>query len=153
MFVYEDGWGQFILSNEYELEGKRLDGKLDMYMDYEDISIDYNIDLGKQSALGLWYGDYDVSYYGERICKLRVAAGNTGGSDHGLDIYTYDGTVAVTLHSSDKKSDIKLPAAPATDISDYSPEEISAIFENMLPELEAIFYDFYEDMYYSGYYY
>lgn len=145
--VIEDEWDSMVLSNEYELDGKKLKGSLYLYYDYEDIEIDYDVDISKKSSLGLWYGNYKVNSDGERVCKLSVGEGKSGGSDHELDVYTDDGTFTAILNTSDKKSRVKLPSVKPTDISDYTLDEIEDIVEDMSREFEDIMYDLYDKIY------
>ncbi|MDD6187979.1 MAG: zinc ribbon domain-containing protein [Clostridiales bacterium] len=146
--VIEDEWDSMVLSSEYELDGKKLKGSLSLCYDYEDIEIEYDVDISKKSSLGLWYGTYKVNYDGDRVCKLSVDEGKSGGSDHEFAAYTDDGTFTAILNTSDKKSKIKLPSVKPTDISDYTLDELADIFEDMGRELEDIMYDLYDKIYY-----
>ncbi len=146
--ILDDTYDHITLVNEYEKDGKTLDGKFSFSDGYEEFDFRYDINTAKKSALGIFYGEYSLSYYGERVCKLTVDVGTDGGSDHKIAVTTYDGDLIINLHSSDKKSDITKPAGPAVDISNYTDDEIYTLFEEIGFNLVTILYESFPEFFY-----
>lgn len=143
---------QELLTLEYDKDSKGLySGSYATGNGYQTTTLEFdNVDTGKKSALGYYYGDYIIrqaySYYDDysNEYSFRVAKGKTGGTDHTIDIggiiYGSSGPqLELTLNTSDKKSTVATPKGPREDISAYSEEELEQLFNYLGEELTRDF--------------
>lgn len=108
-----------------------------------DLWIDFQqIDLEKQSSLGLCYGSYNV-YSVEQNTLLfcfGVEAGADGGTDHTVrvDTDTEGNSVTVDLHTTDRPVSLTLPDAPREDITNYTTDDFEALGESWAEGVSAL---------------
>lgn len=103
--------------------------------------LDYDMDTGKSSPLGIWYGSYTLSVpYTEASLSLDVQKG-ANGTDHSLRLrapdYLFDymfSTLDVTVTAT-SGSTAKKPSARAVDITDYDGDELEELFETLWDRL------------------
>ena len=127
--------------------GEYYDYYTDSYISYENkLTLDYKLDNSKTSVLGIPYGEYSISVtdYGEtNSVSLTVAAGANGGVDHTIsifmddDYYSYYGIsrLDLTINATDH-STVSKPNQRPVDISNYSEQELEALFESIEEKLE-----------------
>lgn len=143
---------QELLTLEYDKDSNGLySGSYTTGNGYQTTTLEFdNVDTGKKSALGYYYGDYIIrqtySYYDDysNEYSFRVAKGKTGGTDHTMDIggviYGSSGPrLELTLNTSDKKSTVATPKGPQENISAYSEEELEQLFDHLGEELTRDF--------------
>ena len=107
------------------------------------ITLDYRMDRGKTSVLGIPYGEYSLSVYdpyesASVSFSLKVAAGTGGGADHtftidlGDEYYYYNGfsRISVTVNATEGSS-VSKPGQRPVDISNYSEDELEALFYDL----------------------
>lgn len=131
--------------NEYSKKGKVYDGELSFDDGYGDsCNVRYKMDTGKLSVLGAPYGSYDLRIPGEDVVvNLEVSDGKSGSTDHQFSVYSdgyafgqsfsrINATVNTTNRSSAKKPDKK-----ATDITDYTDQELEELLYGLSNRIEA----------------
>ena len=146
-----DGYSTTVFSNSYERSGKNITGAFTYYnYDYnEEYTINYDFNLIRKSALGLYYGTYDLQlpYYGTSV-NLSVREG-TEGTDHVLSIdngyesfyeFYYRGIndLSVCVNTTDKKSSAKLSDHSKTDLSDSSDDRMYDVINELYYNFEMI---------------
>lgn len=149
---YDGEFDQEILTLEYDKDSNGLySGSYTTGNGYQTTALEFdNVDTGKKSALGYYYGDYIIrqaySYYDDysNEYSFQVAKGKTGGTDHTMNIggiiYGSSGPqLELTLNTSDKKSTVTTPKGPKEDISAYSEEELEQLFNYLGEELTRDF--------------
>lgn len=131
--------------NEYSKKGKVYDGELSFDDGYGDsCNVRYNMDTGKLSVLGVPYGSYNLRIPGEDVVvKLEVSDGKSGSTDHQFSVYS-DGyafgqsfsRVNATVNTTNRSS-AKKPGKKATDITDYTDQELEELMNSLLNRIEA----------------
>lgn len=144
-----DNEGQTVtLDYRLEVGEKEYKGFLTMSADDQKTALDFRWNRETHSALGIPYGSYTMRtwLYGEEISiTLEVAAGASGGTDHVLTVHTPMSVGGISwmsfdLHTTDEKSTAVGPGQTPVDITDYSEEELSALFEDLSGKLyEQVF--------------
>ena len=150
LVLVEDGDQQVVMEHSYTRKGKNLEGEMTIH-GYPDVTLEYEMDLGKVSPLGVPYGTYELTVGGESV-ELEVTAGAGKSTDHTLtvkaDPYNFDymfSKLEITLNATEKGSAKKPDAKHTEDITDYSNRELSELFEDLSEslsdELEDALYD------------
>ena len=145
LYAVSDGYEAFLVLNEYDYKGTQYTGTLSADTPEGAISLDYDIDFSKKSVFGIPYGTYSPDLRallpGLKL-EVTVEDGGKGSTDHiiavkGLGNLTGDEVtdVTVTLNTTDKGT-AKEPDGSKEDISDYSDEELQALFGDLLYEVE-----------------
>lgn len=134
-----DDYNTVYLQAEYTKKGDACDGDLKISDGYRNtLRIDFTMDGSKRSVLGIPYGSYSFAVPDEDIrCSLEVSEGKSGSTDHVFslrgDDYTFGGLFTkldVTVNTTSKSS-AKKPSVKATDISDYTEQELSKLLYNL----------------------
>ena len=102
------------------------------------MSMKYEIDESRKSPFGTPYGTYSYSYTPlDMAYSIQVADGVQGGTDHIMTIedcgYLFDApfdTLALTLNATEKGT-AQMPDGPVVDITNYSQDELEALFETL----------------------
>ena len=155
----ESEYGQYvILENAYSRKGKTIEGELS-FGDSADLTIEYEVDLGTVSELGIPYGTYTVEVPDEDVMLTFEVEKAKSGTDHTLTIelgdwyssYYFDGELSeiqITLNTA--KGTAKKPSAKHTeDITDYSARELRELFEDLAYSLSDELEDAAEDIMYE----
>lgn len=134
----ETDWGvSTLLEGDVRRDGKKLEGHIG-FGGGESFSADFDVNLGKTSPLGFPYGSYSFTYndywYGEYTLDMEVESVK-GGADH---ILTFGGDaldtdlegLEITVNASNKGT-AKKPKDKGVDISDYSADELEALFRDL----------------------
>lgn len=109
------------------------------YYDSPVITVDYQLDESKKSPLGVAYGTYDIVLQNVDLrLNLEVGAGAQGGSDHTFTYLDQSGELfggafrQLTLNiNASEKSTAQPPSGQQVDITNYSEEELSALFSRL----------------------
>lgn len=90
------------------------------------------------SALRIPYGKYVITDgEGHYAADLEVKAAENGGTDHRLELYSYDGDGAYenkmvfNLYTTDAPVTLADPDAPVEDVTNYTPEDWEALGEEL----------------------
>ena len=159
LYLDSADYSQVLLQHDYTKDGSNWKGSVTVTLPYEStFTMDYKLDEAKRSALGVYYGTYDMSIPDEGIrFSLEVQDGGSGGVDHILSInncqslfYAPFDYLELTINATDKSSAQK-PSGDTVDLSDYSPAELEALFydlgsvlqQDLINNLEPLFYDLY----------
>lgn len=133
------------LENDYTRSGKTVKGRLCFssdrdYADFEG-SFAYSVSIDSLSGMKIPYGEYVFALPDENLTvELTVAKSAQGGSDHSFTITVDQQCLKMLLNSSDAKVDIKEPAKPVTDITNYTEEELAALMDNWGNQLKSLLY-------------
>lgn len=108
-----------------------------------DVFADFQqIDLGKRSTLGLCYGSYNVNVGEDKtlLFSMGVAAGEDGGTDHEVRVYTdtEGNCITLNLHTTDQPVSLTFPDAPKEDITGYTTEDFEALGESWSEGVSAL---------------
>lgn len=131
--------------NEYTKKGGTYKGEASVNDGYNNsASLRYDADTSKHSALGIPYGSYDLSVPGEGIqYSMEVSAGKSGSTDHVITLrgseYMFGSAFSrldLTVNTTSKSS-VKKPSKKPTDISDYTPQELSGLMYQLTSEAES----------------
>ena len=144
MYATEDGHDAFMIINEYTAKGQARTGTLSAKTAGGTVDLDYDIDLSKRSVFGIPYGTYTPDLRnllpGLNVdLTVRDAGGKS--TDHiitvtGLGSLTGDElTEASVTVNATEKSTAKEPAGREEDISDYSPEELETLADELIEEI------------------
>lgn len=160
LYVESYGESQVLLEHEYTKKGSVSQGSLVMTIPYEStVIMDYELDEEKRSALGTYYGTYELSMPDEGVnFSLEVREGDEGGVDHILSLYNIQDLsyyapfdrLELTINATDKSTAQK-PSGKTVDITDYSTRELEELFteigsvlqQDLIDNLEPLMYDLY----------
>lgn len=160
--IYLDSldYSQVLLEHEYTKKGSVSEGSLTLTVPYESsVLLDYEVDESKRSALGAYYGTYDLSIPDTGMdFSMEVKEGDEGGVDHVLSLYNCQSLyyfapfdyLELTINATDK-STAKKPSGKTVDITDYSTSELEELFydigsvlqQDLIDNLEPLMYDLY----------
>ncbi len=127
--VDERGETSEFLSGEISREGKERTGRVELDTGEGVMDLRFRCEPENRSPLGFPCGSYQVTVNGpdEPVTfGLEVKKAEDGSFDH---IFSTQG-LTVTVNATEKSS-AAMPDAPTEDISDYSPEELEALFYDL----------------------
>lgn len=139
LFGDEGGLIEPFLRHSYVKDGSVSRGTVTVDAGYGgSMSMKYEIDESRKSPFGTPYGTYSYSYTPlDMAYSIQVADGAQGGTDHIMTIedcgYLFDApfdTLALTLNATEKGT-AQMPDGPVVDITNYSQDELEALFETL----------------------
>lgn len=98
-----------------------------------------NIKMNKKSSLHIRHGKYEFIFKGGSEIVMNVHKGETGGTDHILQI----GQMVFNINTTDKKSTVSKPKADIKDLTDYNEEA----FEQFVEDLEDYYFELRSSLY------
>lgn len=153
-FSFTDGYST-TFTGKFSSEGKQVEGEISISDGYETFTYELDVDTGKQSPLGLYYGDYSFNVPDTSVLiDLEVKEGKSGSADHVVtvrgDAYELSGgafsRIDITVNATEK-STVKKPGGKKVDITDYDLDELEELFtdigEQLEDDLEDIMYELY----------
>ena len=162
VYVESSGYSQVLLEHEYSRKGSLTEGSLILTIPYSgSVILDYERDEEHRSALGAYYGTYDLSMPDEGLSlSMEVREGDEGGVDHILSINNCQDLyysapfdyLELTINATDKSSAQK-PSGKTVDITDYSSSEMEELFSEIGSMLQQDLIDNLEPLMYDLYYY
>lgn len=153
------GETQMSVRHSYTKKGTASNGTVDVFAPYGNtVSLTYDMDTGKKSPLGLPQGSYRLySNQFSGSVSLEVADTGRGSVAHTLRLQidpsyvdNVFGSLTVTIDATETSS-VKAPAVLPQDISSYSYDEYSmlfqdlgdAVYEDLVRNLEPLIYSAY----------
>lgn len=154
-FTFTDGYST-TFSGDFSSKDKQLEGEITISDGYDTFTIELDVDTGKQSPLGYFYGTYSMDIPDEDAkIELEIKEGKSGGTDHVISIrggdYTFDGMFSrldITVNATDKSS-VKKPGGKKVDITDYDLDELEELFEDLGEQLEDDLNDIMYELYFT----
>lgn len=136
VFSSENGTVTTLLSGNSAIKGGNVSGSVELALGDGRATISFDRSQDSVSPLGIPAGRYELTTdSGDVHIALEVADAGDGSFDHRLLLrggelgLVSDTTVTV---NATKGSTAEAPDAPVVDISDYSEEELSALFEDLI---------------------
>ena len=152
-FTFTDGYSTSV-AGDFTSEGSRLEGEFTVSDGYETFTYELDVDTGKKSALGLFYGTYEFNVPDTTVeIEMEVKEGKSGSTDHIItvrgDAYELSGgsfsRMDITINTTDKGSAQK-PGGQPVDITNYTDEQLEellnelgdAFYQDMMEKMESI---------------
>jgi len=158
-YAMEDEYTAFVIEHSYTKKGSSYSGKMELISepdtDYEEgLTLKYETDTSKKSALGFYYGSYELIFpvydyynneYVDASMVLEVSEAGKGSVDHVFTIKNVDvltggdsegiERIDITINATDKCS-AKAPSSKEVDISKYDEDELEELFMGLAEEAE-----------------
>ena len=155
-FSFTDGYST-TFTGEFSSEGKQVEGEITISDGYETFTYELDVDTGKRSPLGLFYGTYEFNVPDTSISMdLEVKEGKSGSTDHIITIrgdeYELSGgmfsRLDITVNAT-QKSTVKKPSGKKVNITDYDMEELEELFMDIGDQLEDDLNDIIYELYFT----
>lgn len=155
-FSFTDGYST-TFTGKFSSEGKQVEGEISISDGYETFTYELDVDTGKQSPLGLFYGTYELNVPDTSVSiELEVKEGKSGSTDHiitirGDEYELSDGMFSrldITVNAT-QKSTVKKPSGKKVDITGYDMEELEELFMDIGDQLEDDLNDIMYELYFT----
>ena len=155
-FSFTDGYST-TFTGKFSSEGKQVEGEISISDGYETFTYELDVDTGKQSPLGLFYGTYELNVPDTSVSiELEVKEGKSGSTDHIITIrgdeYELSGgmfsRLDITVNAT-QKSTVKKPSGKKVDITGYDMEELEELFMDIGDQLEDDLNDIIYELYFT----